>query len=664
MSDPESVSLPPAFTRPPRYPQSLDLLHSADQAIETLVERSGMAEYLRESFEDRRDELIDAVVPLVVDRLWTEYIRRLGRAEARQDWALLREAILVEVEKGEEGTSVTLKELPEAAFEDPTGHIRKFAHGAVSAAGIDEWAHGTSKLLVSDSSSKTRKETGPLGSTSWSPEEAQHRILERAAGDEELIRKVGNRLGEAISQSTLSLIKKWARESIGSLDLFTLELLFGVRETSPPPSRRDTPEFAPDPFQGDDGLTFVAADPFSSAAGRALVETPDGTVSDDNKGEWGSDSTGHPIRVEQLRGQYSGRVTFRVQAHGETDPTAVDAEMGWAMLQEMDMGAVWLHALLLAHASAPGRRGERKQIRIPRTRLERLLGFRSRNWTKWERAEQIKEYMDQIRSVFVQFQNVERHGDRIRFRHEMNATPLWSARIVAEGEKDLFSGQEWSDWHMEAREGMWAEQFLHEDGDQWAPLPKEWFEKIDRRGSDWGQRLAILCLFLFRANREQGGRVTLSASRMLRACGVNLDAERDKDERYDLKQRLSSALDDLYYRYEMPIQDGDVNTSKIEGRSYWTTWKNQTVTIDPPEKIDRNLLSGSKPERAPLPDSRPGRWGKREIKALLNKLGWTQKRLADKLPVSTQSVSHYVNDRRNPTDEVRRALDRIEARHC
>ncbi len=427
---------------------------------------------------------------------------------------------------------------------------------------------------------------------------------------------------------------------------------------------QETPEFAPDPFQGDDEVTFVAADPFSSAAGRALVETPDGAVSGDNEGEWGSDSTGHPIRVEQLRGQYSGRVTFRVQAYGETDPTAVDAEMGWAMLQEMDMGAVWLHALLLAHASAPGRRGERKQIRIPRKRLERLLGFRSRNATKWERAEQIKEYMDQLRSVFVQFQNVERHGDRLRFRHEMNATPLWSARMVAEGEKDLFSGQEWSDWHLEAREGMWAEEFLHEHGDQWAPLPKEWFEKIDRRGSDWGQRLAVLCLFLFRANREQGGRVNLSASRMLRACGVDLEAERDKDERYDLKQRLSSALDDLHYRYGMDVQDGDVNTSKIEGRSYWTTWKNQTVTIDPPEKIDRNLLSEGKPERAPLPDSKPGRWGKREINALLNELGWTQKRLADRLPVSTQSVSHYVNDRRAPTDEVRRALDRIEARHC
>jgi DNA-binding XRE family transcriptional regulator len=444
---------------------------------------------------------------------------------------------------------------------------------------------------------------------------------------------------------------------------FTIEI---EEESDRPGARRDTPEFAPDPFQGEGETAGILSGPLSSAVARSLVETPDEADSHpgDYEQEWGADSTGHPIRVEELGGQYSGRVTLRVQAYGEPDPTAVDAEMGWAMLQEMEMEEVWLHAFLLAHASAPGRRGEREVIRIPRTQIERLpMGFRSRNRGKWERAEKIKEHIDRLRSVFVQFQNVERHGNKLRFRHDMNATPLWSLRMVAEGEKDLFTGEEWSEWYLEAREGMWAEEFLHNHGKQWAPLPKEWFEQIDRRGSDWGQRLAVLLLFLFRTNRKQGGRVKLSAAKMLQACGVDLSLERDSSDRYDLKQKLSSALEDLHHNYGMRVQDEDVNVSKIDGRSYWTSWKNQTVTIDPPEKIDHQLLSGGGPERNPLPDTRPGRWSKRQIEQLLERLGWTQKQLAKNLPVGKQSVSHYLNDRRTPSDEVRAALDRIQARH-
>jgi hypothetical protein len=436
-------------------------------------------------------------------------------------------------------------------------------------------------------------------------------------------------------------------------------------EDDAPAPRPDTPEFDPSPFEGSGDTAGLLAGPFSSAVARSLVETPDErTLQGEYQGEWAPDSTGHPIRVEELHGQYSGRVTLRVQAYGEPDPTAVDAEMGWAMLQEMQMEEVWLHAFLLAHASAPGRRGDREVIRIPRTQIEQLpMGFRSRNRSKWKRAEKIKEHVDRLRSVFVQFQNVQRHGDKLHFRHDMTSTPLWGLRMVAEGEKDLFSGEDWSEWYLEAREGMWTEEFLHNHGDQWAPLPKEWFKHIDRRGSDWGQRLAVLLLFLFRTNRKRGGRVELSAAKMLQACGVDLSTERSSSDRYDLKQKLSSALDDLHHNYGMNVQDDDVNLAKIDGRSYWTTWKNQTAIIDPPDKVDRALLSGDTPQRAPLPDTRPGRWGKKQIERLLNELGWTQKRLAERLPVGKQSLSHYLNDRRTPSKDVRAALDRIKARH-
>jgi len=498
--------------------------------------------------------------------------------------------------------------------------------------------------------------------------------VEAPPSDGEIENYVQNCSGEAIFEYAVKIAVRTVAFGVlecledEGLTADRIEELLGVEASGPPVEdqtpRTEKPEFAPDPFQGEGEAASIESGPFSFAVARALVETPDKIRTEGYKKEWGSDSTGHPIRVEELRGQYSGRVTFRVQAYGEPDPTAVDAEMGWAMLQEMEMEEVWLHAFLLAHASAPGRRGKREVIRIPRTQIERLpMGFRSRNRSKWERAEKIKEHIDRLRSVFVQFQNVERHGDKLRFRHDMNATPLWSLRMVAEGEKDLFSGEEWSEWYLEAREGMWAEEFLHNHGDQWAPLPKEWFEQIDRRGSDWGQRLAVLLLFLFRTNRKQGGRVDLSAAKMLQACGVDLSAERDSSDRYDLKQKLSSALEDLHHNYGMQVQDEDVNVSKINGRSYWTNWKNQTVIIDPPEKVDRQLLSGTGPERPPLPDTRPGRWSKKQIERLLNELGWNQKELAGKLPVGEQSVSHYLNDRRTPSDDVRAALDRIKARH-
>ena len=466
---------------------------------------------------------------------------------------------------------------------------------------------------------------------------------------------VKGQVGERLEEAEAKLSEGWTAYH-GTL---TVEI-----DDEPSPTLPDTPEHAPSPFQGDGETAHILSGPFSSAVTRSLIETPNegGRHAEDFLQQWGADSTGHPIRVEELRGQYGGRVTFRVQAYGEPDPTAVDAEVGWAMLQGMNMGTVWLHALLLAHASAPGRRGERNVIRLPRSRVEKLLGFGSRNKTKWERAEAIQSHMDQLRSVFVQFQNVERHGDKLRFRHDMSATPLWNIRMVAQGERDLFTGRELADWHMEAREGLWAEEFLHNHGDQWAPLPKEWFEQIDRRGNDWAERLAILLIFLFRTNRQKGGRVTLSAQRMLETCGVDLKADRSKDDRYNLKQKLSRALDDLAHNYGIRVQDEDVNISKIEGRSYWTGWKNQTAIFDPPEKIDRALLSGEGPQRPPLPEVRPGRWSGRQIKRLLSRLGWTQKKLAKHLSVSKGAVSHYVNGRRAPGDDVREALDRLQAR--
>jgi transcriptional regulator with XRE-family HTH domain len=649
---------------------AINIFNGMQEARRTaeLPQNADFVDALEESLQEGRGELEKVVALQILSALVGELEDRFGELVEKEkvEDEIARKSQVLKLEEGSAVENPRFLEKLGGWKDDPPEFTKEVAADFLEDADWRETAEWAATHVMYWAARDVNKEYWKDGQD---PEDVPQEEWGRRFNDQlttegyfqEVVEIIGGEWGRIVTEAVTE-----AKEE--ELSLLEIEKLLGLHDDDDdaPVPRPETPEFNPSPFQGDGETAGMLSGPFSSAVARSLVETPDEAASQPGhyEKEWGADSTGHPIRVEELHGQYSGRVTLRVQAYGEPDPTAVDAEMGWAMLQEMEMEEVWLHAFLLAHASAPGRRGEREVIRIPRTQIERLpMGFRSRNRSKWERAEKIKEHIDRLRSVFVQFQNVERHGDKLRFRHDMNATPLWSLRMVAEGEKDLFTGEEWSEWYLEAREGMWAEEFLHNHGEQWAPLPKEWFEQIDRRGSDWGQRLAVLLLFLFRTNRKQGGRVKLSAEKMLQACGVDLSVERDSSDRYDLKQKLSSALEDLHHNYGMRVQDGDVNMSKIDGRSYWTNWKNQTVTIDPPEKIDRRLLSGEGPERAPLPDTRPGRWSKKQIERLLNELGWTQKRLASELPVGKQSVSHYLNNRRAPSDNVRAALDRIQARH-
>jgi hypothetical protein len=410
-------------------------------------------------------------------------------------------------------------------------------------------------------------------------------------------------------------------------------------------------------------MTSLLTDPFSTTAIDVLREA-EGEPAPTYKEEWGEDSTGHPIRVEQLGNPYEGRATFKVQAFGEPDPTAVEASMGWKMLDRMDMDTVWLHLLLLGYASATHRRGDRPVIRIPRRTVEKVFGYRNDNYTMEERAKKIRRHVEALQSIFVQFQEVQRHGDKLHFRGDMTSgAPLWGLRMVAKGQQDLFTGETVADWHLEAREGMWAEEFLHNHGDQWAPLPKEWFEQIDRRGSrNFAQRLAVYLLFQFRINSKSGNRVQKSAQTLLEVCGEDMSQSRSSKRRSELKRCLSNALDTLERDYGIEVHTGRVHMDETKGMSF-DTWKKRVAAFDPPASMDGRLFQNAEGEAPPLPDV-AGDWKPKQIRHLRTEvLDETQPELGDRLDVSKQYVSQLERGTSEPSARVRKVLDGLQARH-
>jgi len=439
---------------------------------------------------------------------------------------------------------------------------------------------------------------------------------------------------------------------------FTVEI--EEDEGDVPAPRPETPDYDPDPFTGPNQTAGLLAGPFSNAVKDSIMEA-DGEPAETKVGEWGRGPGGAPVRVEKLKNPYEGRAVLKVQAHSNADPAEVEAAMGWEMLERMDMDTVWLHSVLLAHACAPHRRGDREVMTIPRKRVENALGIRqSRNMTVRERAERVKKHVEALQSLYVQFQGVHRHGEKLHFEGDMTASPLWFVQMKARGQKDLFSGKVTADWHLKAKEGVWGSEFLHNwENPQWTPLPKEWFDQIDRRGKDWTQRLAVALQFLFRINAKNGGEVKLSAGKMLDICGTDMSgSSRRGTER---KRRLSKSLDALARDYNIDVRAEAVHIDNTSGIKH-PEWENRVATFYPPDEMIGELFRNEDDGRPPLPDVKGGDWTAAQIKHIRTDLGDTQSEFADRLGVSRQMVSRYENNHDPPSDRVRKVLDKLDSR--
>jgi DNA-binding XRE family transcriptional regulator len=430
--------------------------------------------------------------------------------------------------------------------------------------------------------------------------------------------------------------------------------------------RPTTPEMSRDPFQsgkeklyGGEGLAAAfPTGPFVLRTTRALIDAESG-VGDTYKGGWGLDGTGQPVRVEALVTPYKGTAIFTIQGHNAS-PADIDAGLGAAMLKEIDMDTVWTHLLLLAHASDPNRRGRRSNMRIPRDRVERALGIsrqRTKAYTARERFEKTRKVIQALQRVHVRFQEVTRHGEKLFFKGDATPSPLWNLSLQAYGQKNLFDGTAKADWYLEAKEGLWADKFLHEnDSPQWGWLPVEFFDHIDRRRADYAQRLAAYLLFLLRANAKRGHRASLTAETMLKLCQVDLSRDRQSSERSGLKNKLLGALGTLDTVYGFDVDYADVAEKPLG----WDVWMGRCAYFGPPDVISGQLFGSKSP--AELPPKADGKWTGAQIRALRTAQGLSQQELGQMLDVSRNFVSMLENERRTASRELRRALDKIEKR--
>jgi DNA-binding transcriptional regulator YiaG len=492
----------------------------------------------------------------------------------------------------------------------------------------------------------------------------------------DLKERVGERvLDEWISEEDPDYFTRsvmWISKEVGKVALDIIdesaggEVIFSVsddllnKDDAPAP-RPKTPDYDPDPFTGPNETALLLGGRFQNSVKDSLLEA-DGEPAETHMGEWGRDHEGAPVRVEKLDGggsPYEGRLTLKVQADSNADPAEVEAAMGWEMLDDVDMDTVWLHLLLLAHASAPHRRGDRQVMTIPRERVKKVLGFhRGDGKSVEQRAEEVEQHVEALQSIYVRFQGVKRHGEKTRLTNERNATPLWNIQMVEHA--DLFENSVRQDWVLKVKEGLWGEEFLHEwENPQWTPLPKEWFDQIDRRGKDWTQRLAVYLLFHFRRNVENGAVVNLNARTMLGICGADTGGRsRRKTER---KKRLSSALDALRDRYGIGVEAERVHMRHTKGMST-ANWKTNSATFYPPEEMSGELFRNESDGRPPLPDVK-GNWTKDQIKQLRLDLDLYQTDMAELLDVDQSYVSQLESGKATPpSDRVCKILDRLDSR--
>jgi DNA-binding transcriptional regulator YiaG len=618
-----------------------------------------------------------------------EEVLREGKEHLRR--GIILQALLGALEALEEAVERAAENGDPEPFEESALFERDEEDGEVSAAvdlerKVEDWQDeppaffqdAAETVLDEDENSwERRAERAATHVTYWAAQDVNKQFWEEGTDpesvpEEELVRRFNEQLtaekhfadavqflGSEMGGSVAEAIRRTELSIVG------MERLFGLHEDDEddaPAPRAETLDYDPDPFTGPNETALLLGGKFQNGVRDSLQEA-DGEPAETHMGEWGRDHEGAPVRVEKLDGggsPYEGRITLKVQADSNADPAEVEAAMGWEILERVDMDTVWLHLLLLAHASAPHRRGERQVMTIPRKRVRNVLGFhRGDGKSVEQRAEEVEQHVKALQSIYVRFQGVKRHGERTRLTNERNATPLWNIQMVEHA--DLFENSVRRDWVLKVKEGLWGEEFLHEwENPQWTPLPKEWFDQIDRRGKDWTQRLAVYLLFHFRRNVENGAVVNLNARTMLDICGADTGGRpQRKTER---KKRLSSALDALRDRYGIGVEAERVHMRHTKGMST-ANWKTNSATFYPPEEMSGELFRNESDGCPPLPDVK-GNWTKDQIKQLRDDLGWSQARMAEHLDVSQGYVSQLESGTATPpSDEKCKLFDRLDSRH-
>jgi DNA-binding XRE family transcriptional regulator len=647
---------------------AIDAFEGLKEAQRTarLPENEDFVEALARDLRDGKEHLKRAIAISMLEGSLQAFASALGRAEENEDLELFEESALFE--ENEEGTFVAetdLGELMEEWKEEPPEFFSETAANFLEDTDPwDEWAEWTATHVMYWAAEDVNKELRYLGKNpeTVSDEEWDRRFNDRLTVEEyfsdavqilgaELASGVSDRIQEAVAEQELTFV-----------DLEHLLDLHEDDEDDAPAPRPETPDYDPDPFTGPNDTALLLSGRFQNGVKDSLLEA-DGEPAETRMGEWGRDHEGAPVRVEKLDGgnsPYEGRAVLKVQARADADPAEVEAAMGWEILERVDMDTVWLHLLLLAHASAPHRRGERQVMTIPRKRVENVLGFhRGDGKSVKQRAEEVEQHIKDLQSIYVRFQGVRRHGDRTRLTNERNATPLWNIQMLEHA--DLFENSVRRDWVLKVKEGLWGEEFLHEwENPQWTPLPKEWFDQIDRRGKDWTQRLAVYLLFHFRRNVENGAVVNLNAGTMLDICGADTGGRSQR--KTERKKRLSSALDALRDRYGIGVQAERVHMRHTKGMST-ENWKTNSATFYPPDEMSGELFRNDSDGRPPLPEVKGGDWTKDQIKQLRDDLGWYQTDMAEFLDVDQSYVSQLESGKATPpSDRVCKLLDRLDSR--
>ena len=471
-------------------------------------------------------------------------------------------------------------------------------------------------------------------------------------------------LAERVAAVSISALKDAAE--LDNIDLQGLDRLLGLTAGDAP----EIPEMSRDPFRGKDisqggkgRVAALLAGPFARVATNALMDAEGGAsdnVDIERGGAWGFDMLGRVTRVEALGNPYEGKAIFTIQGQN-TSPAAMDAQLGQALLKEVGMDVVWVHLLLLAHASDTGRRGERSPMHIPRGRVERALGLsrdRSHGRSVAERYGKARKVIRALSRVFVKFQNVKRHGNQLFYSGDSTESPLWNLSLPEYGQVSMFDDSGSWGWHLVAQEGLWAEKFLHDNqSPQWTWLPVEFFDTINRTRKGYAQRLAPYLLFLHRAQAKNGHRVQLTSETLLKVCQVEPKGVTGAKKRREVKVGLWKALQRLEDDYGFTVDASEVTERWVP----WGEWRGRCAYFDPPEVIAPHLFKSDGPATADLP-SPTGKWTAAQIKALRKKLGLTGAEFGNAVGISKSYVSKLENKHKTASRKLRRVLDKLAKR--
>jgi DNA-binding XRE family transcriptional regulator len=372
--------------------------------------------------------------------------------------------------------------------------------------------------------------------------------------------------------------------------------------------------------------------------------------------------------------QMSGHFVYTIELPEGAEAEAA-LQLAKRLLQDVGPRLALLNVLLCAYI-ATTQKGE--WAVIPRKHVLEALGIRKRKDLSAEaKYALVEKAVERLGSIRLQIVRCKLRGETIE--RDKTFRPLWHLeQRQHETEQLAFPYAKTWEWELACSAGPWAEHFLWGERSlrQFAALPEIAF-KLDLEHSPLVAGLFLHLVFHSRFSKNPEIHVR---NEELLGFALPTEAELDPRKRYELRRKVIHASREQgrwgwEANFEMWPEELRPDRDRLP-KDYWGEFL-QCVTVFRPipgspawammaanQRVRRGFLDAPPQAQAlpePEPKAEPAKSieGGRDLRAVRQKLGFTQAEMAERLGIDRSLLSHIENGRRPLTDTVKAALEAL-----